>query len=292
MKYFSNFPKIKYDFREDSVEMMDIFLRPEAKVTYDPKTFGEFTTFIEDGMSPDDVARKVYRNDDYFWFVLMYNDIIDIYKEWPTSYHYWIEEMSRIYNTETFYLPYVADVQVGDIVAKKSTSLIGNTEFDFTNSGVIRSIDSFFRSFDVLVLNGSINESNQFVIMRKNGRSYDNITTLEGNKDHTLIKKTSKLSSLGGFYTKTDNDQKISISGYSDITTKQSEVSQTTDDISSSNTVLQSYFEESLPTDVSFQTFIQEAEKEWIFKKNIKTIGIPDLSVLDNAYIKLVLGED
>lgn len=291
MKYFSNFQKLNYTIGDQSLEMMNIFVRPEGYVVSVPEAFTEFTTFIEDGFSPDKAARKIYKNDDYFWFVLIQNNILDFYKQWPLSYFYWKKELSEIHPGETFYSRYILDLQVGDLLVKVNNDPgENNVEFDENNCSVIVDFDPFLRSFDAVKIKGSISEDDQCYILRKTGISYQHIQTPNGGSTHVIQRKEDKMNSLAEFGLNIDNQTKIPLSPYSDETSTNL-ISSTVVDIFQYDCLLTNYIKRNLPNNIITKSFSDIKENEWIFKKNIKTIPVSDLLVLDNAYVTLFTEE-
>ena len=91
-KYFRKLPNLNYpsllkdrESNIDFVQTKNLFRR--AKVRED--LFDNFMQFdkykIIGDERPDNVAQKVYDNDDLDWVVLMSNNIIDINNEWPLT---------------------------------------------------------------------------------------------------------------------------------------------------------------------------------------------------------------
>ena len=78
-KYFSRFPKIKYD----DIEIRDITRRNNfvEKNLSDPFIFLPYT--VKEGEKPEDIAQLYYGSVGYTWLVLMANNIIDPYYDWP-----------------------------------------------------------------------------------------------------------------------------------------------------------------------------------------------------------------
>ena len=90
--YFRRLPNLDYPSllktrksNLDFVQTKNLFRR--AKVRED--LFADFMQFdkykIVGDERPDNVAEKVYNNSDLDWVVLMANNIIDVYNEWPLT---------------------------------------------------------------------------------------------------------------------------------------------------------------------------------------------------------------
>lgn len=289
MKYFTFFNKIRYQFTDENLHMMNIFTRPSANVTFNFPQTEAFTYFIEDGNSPDDVAKKIYKNDNYFWFVLMQNKITDFYKEWPSSYSHWKDELLKIYTADTFYTPYVLDIQVGDIVSKVGTKKVAGVtlEIDFQNAGVITEVNPYLRSFDVHMIAGQIKENNNYWILRKSSFTYSKITPPNSTSPHILYRKESKLNSAVEFYSVDSSSNNIMISPYSDPSGKNLVASNVENIFEYPDSILSKYIQKQLPGFIISRSFAESKEREWLFKKNIQLIPTSALTTLNNAYTEM-----
>jgi|TARA_B110000967_G_scaffold189765_1_gene213803 hypothetical protein len=85
MAFFAYLPKIEYDILGDNVKKLvpDIFRRIKIR----NKIKDNFMLFdrydVDSGDKPEDVAFKVYGSADLHWVVLLTNNIINPYYEWP-----------------------------------------------------------------------------------------------------------------------------------------------------------------------------------------------------------------
>jgi hypothetical protein len=85
--YFQHFPKIDYDVKGDGVKhsMTDITRRVrltrEAIFAYADFDFYD----IKDGETPEYIAGEYYNDTELHWLVLMANNIVDYYNEWPMT---------------------------------------------------------------------------------------------------------------------------------------------------------------------------------------------------------------
>lgn len=80
-KYFDNFPTVNYD----GIEVRDITRRKKfiQNNLNNPFVFLPYT--IKDNDRPEDIAYYYYGSVDYTWLVLLPNNIIDPYTQWPLS---------------------------------------------------------------------------------------------------------------------------------------------------------------------------------------------------------------
>lgn len=92
MAYFKEFPNLEYVNRFPNAKSNDevtiaknIFKR--ARIREDLASvfaFFEYYT-IEDNERPEQIAEKIYGNPEYDWIILIANNILDPYEEWPLS---------------------------------------------------------------------------------------------------------------------------------------------------------------------------------------------------------------
>ena len=91
-EYFSNYPKIAYDItgtnntNPDFTVAVNLMVRNKIRdaVESDITIFCPY--IVSEGMRPDVLAYQYYGDTQYTWSVLLVNNIIDPYWEWPLSY--------------------------------------------------------------------------------------------------------------------------------------------------------------------------------------------------------------
>jgi len=84
--YFNKFPTTEYDFKTigiEGLEVLDILTRVRFLFN-DVFTGRAYTKYqIKHGDTPDIIAHKHYGNSDWWWLVLLYNDIVNPFNEIP-----------------------------------------------------------------------------------------------------------------------------------------------------------------------------------------------------------------
>ena len=77
--YFSNIPAIEYG----SKVARNLISRPRVKefVLRNPNVIYDYV--IKDGERPDTIANDYYGNPNYAWLVMLANNIVDPYYDWP-----------------------------------------------------------------------------------------------------------------------------------------------------------------------------------------------------------------
>lgn len=275
MSYFSQIPNIDYKFPDGKIlNVKAVFVRPDVDVINDLKV-SPSRYIIEDGKSPDSLARDLYEDPQMFYPILMANGIIDYYKDWPTAYESWLNELFLVNSEFTFYTKYKFDILPGDLVCKYiSNSYI---KFDQNNYGIVTSVNTFHRSFNVKMISGSIEEGQDYIIIRKNSNSYKIIKPIQTIEYQQLIKKIEKLDSVVEFYSQDELSNEFGpVSPYykSDGSIGDDSV----EDLSSTpNVILWKFMIDQLPNTIRTISFKQNKENEWLFNKNI--IVIPNIKM-------------
>ena len=177
--YFNRFPKINYNFETgnegvnfSNVEMLDIFRRISFTETTlnDVKNFEDY--LVTDGEKPDDVANKFYGSPNYWWLVLLCNNIIDIENEWPKSASELDNLFSSFLQGNSYYLFESLDAKPGDVIVKRDTISVddgggGVAGIDIDKYGIIESYDPILRKIDVKKGSGDLNVGDEVHIYRK-----------------------------------------------------------------------------------------------------------------------------
>ena len=89
--YFSNFPDINYGIKMnksgivEKIKIKDYFhlLVPRDDIFRSDTLYSEYV--VENGMRPDQVSKKVYGDEQYYWIILHINEITDYFNQWPMS---------------------------------------------------------------------------------------------------------------------------------------------------------------------------------------------------------------
>ena len=84
--YFSRFGKIQYGFDKDNFKIVtDVMKRVKVK----DKVLNEFSLYdkydVQSGDTPESIAFKHFGNADFHWVILLTNNIVDRYYDWPMS---------------------------------------------------------------------------------------------------------------------------------------------------------------------------------------------------------------
>jgi hypothetical protein len=101
--YFTKFPLIGYDILGNGEKRFAIDILQRIKIRDSLKSswliFYEYD--VKDGETPEMIAHKLYGSARYHWIVLLTNDIVDPYYDWPMSYENLILTIRKKYGTST-----------------------------------------------------------------------------------------------------------------------------------------------------------------------------------------------
>ena len=83
--YFSYFPTVNHSLKDDGtyVEVTNILKRFAFREDVKGKVDVFYEYSIKDGERPDILADRLYGDSKYAWVILLFNDIIDPFYEWP-----------------------------------------------------------------------------------------------------------------------------------------------------------------------------------------------------------------
>ena len=87
MSYFDMFPNILYSAKGDGkyTVMKDIMTRVKLVAKVKENILGFDYYNVQDGETPEMIAHKYYGDVNLHWTILVANDIIDYYEDWPMS---------------------------------------------------------------------------------------------------------------------------------------------------------------------------------------------------------------
>ncbi len=172
--YFNSFPVIPYDavgngqFKVATNILRRIVARSKAKTN---RAF--FDTYdVKEGETPEMIAHKLYGDSEYHWVVLLMNDIVDRYHQWPMNRRQFLAHVNNKYSNVNGIHHYEIFQTSGDTTIKidigtdntdyPSATPITNLEFEQEQQDSLRRIrllDSSYLSEFVDQFNDLINRS-------------------------------------------------------------------------------------------------------------------------------------
>lgn len=100
MAYFKPFPVTSYEFLGQRATVLDIFRRCAFISEYKPYSDLYTTYTILEGETPESIALREYGSVNYFWVVLIFNEIHSMYTDWPLPTHIFEEYCATKYSSE------------------------------------------------------------------------------------------------------------------------------------------------------------------------------------------------
>ena len=92
--YFSYFPTVKYN----NTSVRDITRRAKSIETLQSNPYLFLPYTVKEGEKPEDIAFNYYGTVDATWLVLLANNMIDPYTDWPMSYDLFVEYLIGKYS--------------------------------------------------------------------------------------------------------------------------------------------------------------------------------------------------
>ena len=96
-KYFTNFPLLYYPHGDDYKLAVDILRRANFTKLSKAKKAALLDYTVRDGDTPDNIAARFYGSPHLHWIVLMVNDIMNPYYDWPLKAEDFDEYVTRKY---------------------------------------------------------------------------------------------------------------------------------------------------------------------------------------------------
>ena len=86
MSYFTNFSFLQYEFPDNNLRFFkNLSLRLDLidKVKSDATNFQPY--YVKENETPEIISYNAYGNTDYHWCILLVNEVLSLYNDWPKS---------------------------------------------------------------------------------------------------------------------------------------------------------------------------------------------------------------
>jgi len=150
MSYFSLFPKTK--FMNQDIVNLAVGVKLNKLIKDD--AFALLNYAIKDGEAPDTVAFNYYSDPSYAWLVLLSNNIIDPYFEWPLSVYDFEKFINKKYGS-------IPAAQATTIHCEHNTKNITVSADSLTVSNGVAVGD--YTAVDAYTYHDKINENRKFI---------------------------------------------------------------------------------------------------------------------------------
>jgi len=169
--YFANFPLIPYDnYGTGDLRLTPNILKRIAVRANIKTTTSLFDTYdVKEGETPEMIADKLYGNPEFHWVVLMMNDVVDRYHQWPMSRRQFLAHLNDKYTNVDGVHHYEISQSSGDTNIKinigtsntdhPTATAITNREYEQERQDSLRKIrlldpdfiDDFVTEFEILL---------------------------------------------------------------------------------------------------------------------------------------------
>ena len=150
MAYFSELPKTK--FLNQTIVNLAVGVKLHKLIKND--AFALLNYAIKDGESPDTVAFNYYEDTSYAWLVLLSNNIIDPYFEWPLSVYDFQQFIKKKYGS-------IPAAQAITINCEHKTKNLTVSPDSLTVSNGVSSSD--YDAIDAYTYHDRVNENRKFI---------------------------------------------------------------------------------------------------------------------------------
>ena len=102
MAFFRQFPRTLYTVDDTLINIPDIFRRvaPNSIIN---SMMAMSSYDIQDGQKPEHLSHDVYGTVDYYWVILIVNNIVDPYHDWPKSSEDLLDFTKQRYGAENIH---------------------------------------------------------------------------------------------------------------------------------------------------------------------------------------------
>ena len=122
MKYFDILPKIDYEFTSGKQTLPDLFSRVAFTEQFLSNMGFVYQEKQENPSRPENTSINKYDSFDFYWLLLLANNIYDINTDWPKIQESFGIELNKLNNKRTYYLYENADIFPYDILYVSETS--------------------------------------------------------------------------------------------------------------------------------------------------------------------------
>lgn len=158
MAYFDKFPRVNYTFDGglSSKRAVDITKRVGFK-SYIKKNSEYFIEYqVRDGDTPEMVANKIYGDPGLHWVILIFNDIINPYYDWPLSQRSLEAYANNKYRGKTFFLTGTGgnSASIPDVTYDRNMTVWSMNGYTQDAIALVRKYDKTLCSLEVTSISG------------------------------------------------------------------------------------------------------------------------------------------
>lgn len=101
-RYFQSFPTIPYNLTGPGTQpvfIRNVFFRLKIMDAILKQTAVYYPYFIQDGETPEMIAYKYYKDSNLYWVIMLANQIVDPWYDWPLDDMSWLNYMNAKYGS-------------------------------------------------------------------------------------------------------------------------------------------------------------------------------------------------
>lgn len=143
MGYFSRFPFVTTTFNNQEMIGVNLTKRTGILANYKSDSRYFITYYIKDGETPEILADRLYDSAEYAWVVLMFNDIINPFEQWPMDYQSILTYCQSKYddiNAVHHYQSISTGLEVDEDYAEYDRLVVTNIEYEMNENDKLRNI--------------------------------------------------------------------------------------------------------------------------------------------------------
>lgn len=122
MKYFDFLPKLNYKFQTGEYNVIDIFTKVGIKPNFYKDSSLYYEEFLNSAQTPEKLSFSKYGTFDYYWMLLIINNVYDVHKDWPYNQEQFDAFLNEQKQKSAFYLYENGQIQSNDILYLNETS--------------------------------------------------------------------------------------------------------------------------------------------------------------------------
>ena len=134
--YFKNMPKIYYDSMNTGQPKVvtNLMRRVAVRAKVKTNTLLFDTYEVKEGETPESIAHKLYGDTELHWIVLMMNDVVDRFHQWPLNFSQFNQFLADKYDNVDVIHHYEISQESGDTSVKIN---VGTSNSDYPTATAI-----------------------------------------------------------------------------------------------------------------------------------------------------------
>jgi hypothetical protein len=286
--YFKNMPVINYDIGNIKKVCRNIMVCAKFSDLFrgadQEQLFVEY--LVKDGETPEEIAHRVYGSASLHWVLLLFNNIINPYFEWPLSQSDLDELIYKSYPGSAIFVDISSTFNRTNGVtlpSKKSNFVVGEAvaHEDGTWAAIIKRWDPTLRKLEIDSIDGTFDANisdtytGKIISVNSDGHEF------EANMKRVVFDNTYALHHF-------EDSNGEYIDPYQDFAGRTNNRTSLTDDALSGDFILKRYIEQGYDTDVVVNRLYEDNLND--SRRQIKVLKIEYVQKVIDTYISIFNG--